>query len=79
MGNDRSIFTTDVGTLRFGSIAIARRYVTSKEVRSAISEQDVDSTTGKPYRFLGIILLENHLITEEQMESILEEMGPGDK
>ena len=68
MGNNHSIFPPDVGTLRFGSIAIARRYVNSEQVRSAISEQDADHMTRKTHRFLGMILLENHMITEEQQE-----------
>jgi hypothetical protein len=32
----------------------------------------------KPHRLLGDILLKHNLITEEQMKSILDEMGVGD-
>ena len=36
-----------------------------------------DNVTQKPHRLLGDILLENNWITEEQLESILDEMGVG--
>jgi len=75
MRKNHSTLTLDVGTLRFGNIAITRNYVTRGQVETAMAEQDEDHMTRKPYRSLGMILLENHLITEEQMETILEEMG----
>jgi hypothetical protein len=75
MGKYLSKFSSSIGTIRFASIAVSRKYVTPEQVQNAIAEQDEDCITGRPYRFLGAILLENHLITEEQMESILEEMN----
>jgi len=75
MRKNHSTLTLDVGTLRFGNIAITRNYVTRGQLETAMAEQDEDHMTRKPYRSLGMILLENHLITEEQMETILEEMG----
>jgi hypothetical protein len=38
-----------------------------------------DDVMRKPHRLLGDILLENNLITEEQLKSILDEMGVGKK
>jgi hypothetical protein len=75
MGRYHSKFPSSIGTVRFASIAVSRKYVTHEQVQKAIVEQDEDWFTGRPHRFLGEILLENHLITEEQMESILEEMN----
>jgi hypothetical protein len=75
MGKYLSKFPSSIGTIRFARIAVSRKYVTREQVQNAITEQDEDCITGRPHRFLGAILLENHLITEEQMESILEEMN----
>ena len=75
MGRYHSKFPSSIGTYRFASIAVSRKYVTPEQVQNAIVEQDEDCFRGRPPRFLGEILLENNLITEEQMESILEEMN----
>ena len=79
MEKDHSKIPPNMGTFRFGSIAVSRKYVTLEQVRNAIEEQEEDYITRMPHRLLGEILLENHLITEEQVQSILEEMGQGDK
>ena len=71
MGQDHSKLPPDAGNHRFGSIAIARKYVISEQVQNAIWEQEEDYITGMPHRLLGEILLENYLITEEQVTSIL--------
>jgi hypothetical protein len=65
----------DAGTFCFGTIAVAQKYITPEQVQNAIEEQLEDYITGMPHRFLGEILMENYLFTEEQVESILEEMG----
>lgn len=77
MGTYHSKLTPSTGTFRFTNIAISRKFVTPEQVLSAIAEQEEDFITGRPYRFLGEILLGNYSITEEQMESILEEMEVG--
>lgn len=74
MGKIRSKLPLDTGTFCFGSIAVARRYVTSEQVQNAIDEQLGDFVTGRPHRLLGEILLEDYLLTGEQVKSILEEM-----
>jgi len=75
MSNGRSKLPSEAGTFQFGSIALARQYVTPEQVQNAIDEQFGDFITGRPHRLLGEILLENHLLTAEQVKSILEEMG----
>jgi len=74
MEKKRSKFPPDAGPYRFGSIAVARRYVTPEQVQNAIDEQLGDFVTGRPHRLLGEILLEDYLLTGEQVKSILEEM-----
>jgi hypothetical protein len=66
-----------IKTYRFGSIAVLRKYVTLEQVQRALAEQMEDDVMRKPHRYLGDILLENNWITEEQMRSILVEMGLG--
>lgn len=68
----------DVRTYHFGSIAIYRKYVTLEQVQRALAEQREGDVMRKPHRLLGDILLKHNLITEEQMKSILDEMGVGD-
>jgi hypothetical protein len=77
MGKNHSIFPRDIGTFRFANIAVVRKYVTQEQVQNAIKEQEEDYVSGMPHRFLGEILMDNYLLTEEQVESILEEMGGG--
>lgn len=60
---------------RFGSIAVYRKYVTLVQVQRALAEQIEDNVHGRPHRRLGDILRENQWITEEQVASILSEMG----
>jgi hypothetical protein len=62
---------------RFGSIAVYRKYVTLGQVQQALTKQVEDNVNGGKHRLLGDILLENNWITDEQVESILSEMGVG--
>jgi hypothetical protein len=62
-------------SIYFGSIAVFRNYVTLGQVQRALAEQMEDAVMRKPHRLLGNILLEKKWITEEQMKSILVEMG----
>ena len=79
MGKDQSKIPPEMGTCLFGSIAVAHGYVTNDQIQSAIDEQLEDFITGMPHRLLGKILLDNYLLTEEQVKSILEEMGVKEK
>ena len=60
---------------RFGSIAVYRKYVTLDQVQRALAEQIEDDVMDKPHRRLGEILRDKNWLTEEQMKSILDEMG----
>jgi len=77
MGRDRWKSYRDPGTYHFRSIAISRGYISQERVENAFAEQEEDYIMGRPHRSLGEILLDNNWITEEQMESVLEEMGGG--
>jgi hypothetical protein len=60
---------------RFGSIAVSRKYVTLEQVQQALIIQVEDNIKGGKHRLLGDILLEKNWITDEQVKSILSEMG----
>jgi len=79
MGKDYEHLSPGAGTYRFGSIAVLRNYVTLGQVQRALAEQMEDDVMRRPHRLLGNILLEKNWITEEQMNSILDEMGVGKK
>ncbi len=72
--SDRSS-RSEMDTHRFGSIAVYRKYVTLEQVQRALADQIEDNVHGRPHRRLGDILRENNWITEEQVHSILSEMG----
>ena len=75
MEKDYEMSSPRIRTFYFGSIAVYRNYVTLGQVQRALAEQMEDAVMRKPHRLLGNILLEKKWITEEQMKSILDEMG----
>lgn len=77
MGKDSRKSHPDLEYNRFGSIAVYRKYVTLAQVQQALTTQIEDNVNGGKHRLLGDILLENNWITDEQVESILSEMGVG--
>ena len=79
METDYEKLSDVVVTFRFGKIAFNRKYVSLEQVQRALAEQMEDDVMQKPHRLLGDILLKNNWITEEQMKSILDEMGVGNK
>lgn len=79
MGLDYSNLSPGKGTYRFGSIAVSRQYVTLGQVQRALAEQIEDDVMRRPHRRLGVILRDHHWITDEQMKSILGEMGVSDE
>jgi len=79
MGKDHEELSPGMKTFRFGRAAVYRKYVTLEQVQRALAEQMEDDVMQKPHRFLGDILMENNWITEEQMKSILDETGGGNK
>ena len=79
MEKDYEMLAPCIRTYFFGSIAVYRNYVTLGQVQRALAEQMEDDVLRKPHRLLGNILLEKNWITEEQMKSILDEMGVKNK
>ena len=79
MEEDHTKLFPGTKTYRFGSIAVLRKYVTLEQVQRALAEQMEDNIMHRPHRRLGKILVENNLLTEAQMKSILDEMGVGDE
>ena len=78
MEKDNKKISPNMMTFRFGRIAFNRKYVTLEQVQRALAEQREGDVTQKPHRHLGDILLKHNWITEEQMKSILDEMGVSD-
>ena len=79
MGRDPSKLYPNLEIYRFGSIAVYRKYLTLRQVQQALAEQVEDDIMGRPHRLLGTTLREKNWITEEQIKSILAEMGVGEK
>ena len=79
MEKDQDILSPSIKTYRFGSIAVMRNYVTLGQVQRALAEQLEDDVMRRPHRLLGNIMVEKNWMTEEQMNSILVEMGVGKK
>lgn len=75
MGTNNKSSRPDLEIYRFGSIAAYRKYVTLDQVQQALAEQIEDNVHDRKHRRLGDILRENNWITEEQVRSILKEMG----
>ncbi len=59
---------------RFGEIAVVMGFVTTKQLKEAITEQVEDDLADKPHRRIGKILLENGWITKEQIDIVLKEL-----
>lgn len=60
---------------RFGAIAVLKGFVTIDEVKEAIMDQVEDDLSGCEHRLLGNILFERGLITENQIETVMLELG----
>jgi hypothetical protein len=59
---------------RFGQIAVEKGYVTSEQVKKAVSEQIDDDISGRPHRLIGRIFLDNGSMTPQQIETVLNEL-----
>jgi hypothetical protein len=67
--------TTSCRCHRFGAIAVLKGFVTIDEVKAAIMDQVEDDLSGREHRLLGSILLERGLVTENQIETVMLELG----
>jgi len=64
---------------RFGQIAVDKGYVTSEQVKKAVSEQIDDDMAGRPHRLIGRIFLDNGAMTPRQIELVLNELFKRDR
>ena len=62
---------------RFGNIAVHMGFVTAKQLKQAVVEQVEDDIFDRPHRLIGDILLENGWITDEQINTVLNELFKG--
>jgi hypothetical protein len=58
----------------FGEIASALEYTTAKDLEAALDIQRQMDVRGEPHKLLGIIMLQQGMISSEQLIKILKEM-----
>lgn len=63
-------------TLRFGEVAVEKKFITSCQMEEAFSEQvsSYPSTLLRPHKIVGEILIEKGWMTFEQVLAVLEEL-----
>ena len=59
---------------RFGNIAIAKGFITPEDLLMALKTQIQEETEKKKHRLIGQILLEQGVISGEQIQQILAEL-----
>ncbi len=59
---------------RFGAIAVRKGIVSLDDVKAAVNEQIEDDVNGHEHRLLGTILYDRGLITEYQIDVVLQEL-----
>ena len=59
---------------RFGNIAIAKGFITPEELLGALRIQVQEETEKKQHRLIGQILLEQGVISGEQIQQVLAEL-----
>ena len=59
---------------QFCQIAVDKGFVTEKQLNKAYVEQIEDVFSNNPHRFIGKILLENHLMTNKDIYIVLKEL-----
>ena len=62
---------------RFGVIAIQKGYVTADQFVEALRTQVMDDINTGKHRLIGRILLEQGIMTLEQIDNVLEILGKG--
>ncbi len=58
----------------FGEVAFENGYVTTEQLYEALTVQAKAEATGKPYKFLGQILIELGYMKESQVLEVLSEL-----
>ena len=59
---------------RFGNIAIAKGFITPEELLTALKMQVQEETEKKTHRLIGQILLEQGVMSGEQIQQVLTEL-----
>ena len=59
---------------RFGKIAVDMGFITTEQLKSALSEQVDDEIYGNPHRVIGSIFFEKGWMTYQEIEKVLKEL-----
>ncbi len=62
---------------RFGIVAIEKGFITPLQLVSAIEQQLLDDVERGVHRIIGRILVEQGIMTMEQVDDVLNSMGKG--
>lgn len=62
---------------RFGVVAIENGYVTAEQFVEALKIQVMDDVEKGKHRLIGRILLEQGIMTLEQIDAVLDKLGKG--
>jgi hypothetical protein len=61
--------------VRFGVVAVERGFITPEQLVAALQVQVEENLKSSQHRLIGMILLEQGLLTLEQIDEILTELG----
>ena len=59
---------------RFGKIAVDMGFITSEQLKLALSEQVDDNLCGNPHRVIGSIFFDRGWMTYPEIEKVLKEL-----
>ncbi len=59
---------------RFGVIAVGKGFVTADQLKEALTEQADDNLSKSPHRLIGRIFFDKGLITDEQIDIVMNEL-----
>ena len=74
MGNEVDKELSKKYCRRFGQIAVEHGFVSSEEVKKALSEQVDDDLASRPHRLLGRILMDKGLMSPQQIDSVMNDL-----
>lgn len=63
----------------FGEVAFEKGYISVEELYEALSIQARDEVMGRPYRFLGQILIDLGYMSEKQVLEVLNELHAAER
>ncbi len=59
---------------RFGVISVNKGFVTADQLKAALIEQADDNVEGRPHRLIGRIFFEKGWMTDNQIDTVLNEL-----